>query len=118
MNERVDTILHRRIQSEIKNLEKNPSSYFYAKPIENNITEWHFTIRGPENTEFQGGLYHGKIELPPTYPLNPPNFIFLTPNGRFEVNTKICLTITRFHPESWQAVWTSSLHFLYISFHG
>jgi ubiquitin-protein ligase len=27
-------------------------------------------------------------------------------NGRFEQNTKICLTITQYHPEEWNSAWT------------
>lgn len=40
--------------------------------------EWHFTIRGPPNTEFEGGIYHGRIILPSDYPLKPPSIIVLT----------------------------------------
>jgi len=28
------------------------------------------------------------------------------PNGRFEVNTKICLSISAYHPEHWQPSWS------------
>ena len=31
--------------------------------------------------------------------------MFLTPNGRFQINKKICLTVTGFHPEHWQPAW-------------
>jgi len=43
-----------------------------------NIFEWHFTIRGPEATPYEGGLYHGRIILPPEYPMKPPSIILLT----------------------------------------
>lgn len=69
--------------------------------------EWHFTIRGPKGTEFEGGVYHGRILLPTEYPLKPPDIIFSTPNGRFQVEKKICLTISSHHPESWQPSWGS-----------
>ena len=67
--------------------------------------EWHFTIRGAEGTEFEGGVYHGRILLPPEYPFKPPNIVFLTPSGRFEVGTKICLSFSAYHPELWQPAW-------------
>jgi ubiquitin-conjugating enzyme E2 J1 len=35
----------------------------------------------------------------------PPNIYFLTPNGRFELNKKICLSITGYHPEYWRPAW-------------
>ncbi|KAF9338059.1 Ubiquitin-conjugating enzyme E2 J1 [Podila minutissima] len=69
------------------------------------IFEWHFTLRGPEDTEFEGGLYHGRILLPNNYPFAPPSLMFLTPNGRFELNKKVCLSITGYHPEYWQPAW-------------
>lgn len=31
--------------------------------------------------------------------------MFITASGRFQVNTKICLTVTGFHPEHWQPAW-------------
>lgn len=51
--------------------------------------EWHCTLRGPDGTEFEGGLYHFRIVLPAEYPFRPPSIMMLTPNGRFELNTKV-----------------------------
>ena len=68
---------------------------YFAKPSEDDMFLWHFTIRGPPKTDFDGGVYHGKIILPPDYPFKPPNIVFLTPNGRFQVGTKICLVSRR-----------------------
>jgi len=83
-----------------------PTEEYYANPLEDNLFEWHFTVRGPPGTEFEGGYYHGRILLPTQYPMQPPNIILLTPNGRFEVNKKICLSISGHHPESWQPSWS------------
>ena len=33
--------------------------------------------------------------------MKPPDQVFVTPNGRFEVGKKICLSFTSYHPESW-----------------
>ncbi|XP_027930656.1 ubiquitin-conjugating enzyme E2 32-like isoform X2 [Vigna unguiculata] len=71
-----------------------------------NIFEWQFAIRGPRDTEFEGGIYHGRIQLPSEYPFKPPSFMLLTPNGRFETQTKICLSISNHHPEHWQPSWS------------
>jgi ubiquitin-conjugating enzyme E2 J1 len=65
----------------------------------------HFTIRGADGTDFEGGVYHGRILLPPDYPFKPPHIMFLTPSGRFDVNTKVCLSFSAFHPELWQPAW-------------
>lgn len=103
------------------------------------ISRLQIAPRGPQTdcpshhlVSTQGGIYHGRILLPPEYPFKPPSFSFLTaremaaparpgvacflvgradsraplpsswpqPNGRFEVNTKICLSISNHHPAS------------------
>ncbi|XP_033230154.1 ubiquitin-conjugating enzyme E2 J1-like isoform X2 [Belonocnema kinseyi] len=79
---------------------------YCAYPLEDNLFEWHFTMQGPPSTDFEGGIYHGRILLPPEYPMKPPNIILLTPNGRFEINKKICLSISGHHPETWQPSWS------------
>ena len=85
---------------------KDPSNDFVANPIKDDMFCWHFTIRGPPDTEFEGGLYHGIIKLPMSYPNRPPNIMFLTPNGRFDINMDVCLSMTKYHKEEWQAAWT------------
>ena len=83
-----------------------PTEFYYAAPLEDNLFEWHFSVRGQSGTSFEGGIYHGRIIFPPEYPLKPPSVILLTPNGRFEVNRKICLSISSHHPETWQPSWS------------
>lgn len=87
-------------------MQSNPSDDFMSLPLEENIFEWQFAIRGPGDTEFEGGIYHGRIQLPAEYPFKPPSFMLLTPNGRFETQTKICLSISNHHPEHWQPSWS------------
>ena len=55
-----------------------PSDRYHAAPLEDNMFDWHFTIRGPRDTDFEGGIYHGRILLPSDYPFRPPNIILLT----------------------------------------
>ncbi|XP_045196671.2 ubiquitin-conjugating enzyme E2 J1-like [Mercenaria mercenaria] len=95
----------KRLMKEAQELSE-PTEQYACQPLEDNLFEWHFTIRGPADSEFDGGLYHGRIILPPEYPMKPPSIIILTPNGRFEVNKKICLSISGHHPESWQPSWS------------
>lgn len=95
----------KRLMREAEEL-KNPTELFFAQPLEDNIFEWHFTIRGPEETDFDGGIYHGRILLPAEYPMKPPSIILLTPTGRFKVHEKICLSISGHHPETWLPSWS------------
>ncbi|KAK1997062.1 ubiquitin-conjugating enzyme [Colletotrichum falcatum] len=95
----------RRILREAQELSSSPSPDYTATPIESDLFEWHFTFRGPPNSSYSEGIYHGRIVLPPTYPLRPPSFRFLTPSGRFETNREICLSISGHHEETWQPAW-------------
>ncbi|PLN79107.1 ubiquitin-conjugating enzyme/RWD-like protein [Aspergillus taichungensis] len=97
----------RRLMKEAAELNASPSPHFHAAPIsDSNLFEWHFTLAGPPApSAYAGGIYHGRIVLPTTYPLRPPSFRFLTPSGRFEVNREICLSISGHHEELWQPAW-------------
>ncbi|KAJ9246667.1 hypothetical protein DTO207G8_8724 [Paecilomyces variotii] len=100
----------RRLMKEAAELSESspsPSPYFCAHPVsDENLFDWHFTISGPPApSPYANGIYHGRIVLPPQYPLRPPSFRFLTPSGRFEVNREICLSISGHHEETWQPAW-------------
>ncbi|KAL4769072.1 ubiquitin-conjugating enzyme/RWD-like protein [Aspergillus nidulans var. acristatus] len=97
----------RRLMKEASELSSSPSPHFHAAPVsDSNLYDWHFTLAGPPPpSPYAGGIYHGRIVLPPTYPLRPPSFRFLTPSGRFEVNREICLSISGHHEETWQPAW-------------
>ncbi|KAM0753979.1 ubiquitin-conjugating enzyme, partial [Meredithblackwellia eburnea MCA 4105] len=94
----------RRLLQESRELEEDQSPDYKAAPLETDLFTWHFTIRGPGG-DFEGGIYHGKMVLPSEYPFKPPEVYMLTPSGRFETQKKICLSISSFHPESWQPSW-------------
>uniref|UniRef100_F7CUN9 Ubiquitin-conjugating enzyme E2 J1 n=1 Tax=Ornithorhynchus anatinus TaxID=9258 RepID=F7CUN9_ORNAN len=96
---------NQRLMKEAAEL-KDPTDHYHAQPLEDNLFEWHFTVRGPPDSDFDGGVYHGRIVLPPEYPMKPPSIILLTANGRFEVGKKICLSISGHHPETWQPSWS------------
>ncbi|XP_077408611.1 ubiquitin-conjugating enzyme E2 J1 isoform X2 [Vanacampus margaritifer] len=95
----------KRLMKEAAEL-RDPTEHYHAQPLEDNLFEWHFSVRGPPDSDFDGGVYHGRIVLPPEYPMKPPSIILLTPNGRFEIGKKICLSISGHHPETWQPSWS------------
>mmetsp|Transcript_46461 Transcript_46461/g.85117 ORF Transcript_46461/g.85117 Transcript_46461/m.85117 type:complete len:351 (+) Transcript_46461:75-1127(+) len=95
----------RRIQRELKEINDNPSKHWAASPAADDLYEWQFAVRGPPGTDFEGGIYTGRIALPVNYPLAPPSIVLLTPNGRWEVGKKICLSNSNYHPELWQPAW-------------
>ena len=57
-----------------------------------------------------GGVYHGKLLFPAAYPFKPPSILMLTPNGRFAVNQRLCLSMSDYHPESWNRACLALLH--------
>ncbi|KAF3096975.1 hypothetical protein TWF102_006425 [Orbilia oligospora] len=108
----------RRILKEAQEIATSPSRDFTAHPLDHDLFEWHFTLRGPPApSPFDGGFYHGRILLSPNYPMRPPMFRFLTPSGRFEVNRDICLSISGFHEETWQPSWSIRLALIALRAH-
>ncbi|RVW52124.1 putative ubiquitin-conjugating enzyme E2 33 [Vitis vinifera] len=71
-------------------------------------TVGYYVLEGSEGTPFAGGYYYGKIKFPPEYPYKPPGISMTTPNGRFMTQKKICLSMSDFHPESWNPMWSVS----------
>lgn len=100
----------KRLTRELHALRKNPikSPNIVAVPNESNILEWHYVIEGNAETPYEGGFYHGKLLFPKEYPYKPPSVIMLTPSGRFKPNRRLCLSMSDFHPESWNPMWSIS----------
>lgn len=98
----------KRLQKEYRSLCKEPVSHVVARPSPSDILEWHYLLEGSEGTPFAGGFYYGKIKFPPEYPYKPPGITMITPNGRFMTQKKICLSMSDFHPESWNPMWSVS----------
>eukprot|EP00250_Pteridium_aquilinum_P028198 c36749_g1_i1 orf=408-1154(-) len=97
-----------RLQKEFRALCKEPVPHVVARPSPNDILEWHYVLEGSEGTPFAGGVYHGKVKFPAEYPFKPPGISMITPNGRFATQKRICMSMSDFHPESWNPMWSVS----------
>lgn len=97
-----------RLQKEYKALLRGPVPDVQAHPSPSNILEWHYVLQGGGESPYEGGFYHGKIMFPEQYPFKPPAICMITPNGRFTPNTRLCLSMSDFHPESWNPMWSVS----------
>ena len=100
----------KRLLGDIRKLKQNPLSYYDAYQDENDPFLFYFLFYGQHDTPYEGGQYIGIIKLVKIdkndglgYPFKPPDFYFLTPNGKFEINKKICLSISGYHKESWDS---------------
>ncbi|KAL2119993.1 hypothetical protein VTJ04DRAFT_6954 [Mycothermus thermophilus] len=98
----------KRLTREYKAIMESPPPYITAHPSESNILEWHYIITGPENTPYHGGQYWGTLIFPPNYPFAPPAIRMHTPSGRFQPSSRLCLSISDFHPRSFNPAWEVS----------
>ena len=112
-------IQKKRFANEVKIISKNPLHYCTAYADETNPLIWYFLIKGQRGTDYhtaqknsegkyvggEGGEYIGKIVHSPKYPAEPPDYYMLTPSGRYNVGTKICLTNSSYHKGEWSSTW-------------
>ena len=89
---------HKRLQRELQALQKESPPGIHAIPLESDILQWHYVIEGPAGTPYAGGFFHGLVRFPSEYPFKPPSVMVYTPSGRFATNTRICLSMSDFHP--------------------
>eukprot|EP00331_Platyophrya_macrostoma_P000152 CAMPEP_0176407460 /NCGR_PEP_ID=MMETSP0127-20121128/1423_1 /TAXON_ID=938130 /ORGANISM="Platyophrya macrostoma, Strain WH" /LENGTH=226 /DNA_ID=CAMNT_0017786667 /DNA_START=25 /DNA_END=705 /DNA_ORIENTATION=- len=94
-----------RLKREVKIIRASPPEFVAAAPDESNILLWYYVINGPKGTPYEGGKYIGKVKFPNDYPFAPPSIMMTTPNGRFKTETRLCLSISDFHPKEWNPVW-------------
>ncbi|KAF2764680.1 UBC-like protein [Teratosphaeria nubilosa] len=99
---------HKRLTREYLSLQKSPPDYITAHPSETNILEWHYILTGPPQTPYHNGQYWGTLTFPPDYPFAPPAIRMHTPSGRFRCSERLCLSISDFHPKSFNPAWEVS----------
>jgi len=99
--ENLNKITIKRINGDLKKFQEETPSHFDVYPNPDNILEIYFLLYGREDTSYANGLYVGKIVHSPDYPRKAPDYYMLTPNGRFEINKKICLTNSAYHQADW-----------------
>lgn len=72
------------------------------------VFRWHYILTGPPGTPYEHGQYWGTLMFPPEYPFAPPAIRMHTPSGRFQPSTRLCLSISDFHPKSFNPAWEVS----------
>lgn len=95
-----------RLRKDYRHLKKDPEPFILAEPDPQNILNWHYCITGPPDTPYHEGVYHGLLKFPKEYPFKPPSIIMYTPSGRFQTSTRLCLSMSDYHPESWNPSWS------------
>ncbi|KAI0358303.1 UBC-like protein [Trametes cingulata] len=97
---------YKRLSKEYIAMQKEPPPFVWAAPDEKNILTWNYIIRGPPDSPYAGGEYHGVLLFPSEYPFKPPGIKMFTPSGRFQPDKKICFSMSDFHPGSWNPAWS------------
>ena len=98
-------IQKKRFTNELKLLKSQPLGYITAFPDETNPLVWYFLLVGQKGTQYYGGHYIGEIRHSPKYPAEPPDYYMLTPSGRYNICTKICLSNSSYHKGEWSSTW-------------
>ena len=90
----------RRLRSELRELLSSPLPGICVVPDEDKALRMHCLLQGPGDTPYEGGLFYFILQLPPTYPDEPPRAKLMTTGGgsvRFNpnlyANGKVCLSI-------------------------
>lgn len=105
----IGELTRKRLIGELRDLAKEKLSYGQGIQDEENPLIFYFLIVGENGSDYEGGYYIGMITLPATYPQDAGSDVkMLTPNGRFEEGHSICLTNTKYHPESQTPAWKVS----------
>lgn len=69
---------HRRLRSELKALRADPLEGIQAMPLDCHCSHWQACITGPRGSPYEGGLFFLYLQIPPTYPMQPPVVRFVT----------------------------------------
>lgn len=120
-----------RLKQDYVRLKSDPVPYVVAEPNPSNILEWYavrvcitlltigpmkpfcvwsryYVVSGPDDSPYAGGYYLGRLVFPRDFPFKPPSIYMVTPNGRFKTNTRLCLSISDYHPDTWNPAWSVS----------
>ncbi|KAM3267804.1 hypothetical protein P3S67_031789 [Capsicum chacoense] len=67
----------------------------------------HYVLEGSDGTPF-AGLHFFLRSFPPEYPFKPPGISYDYSKRKIHDTKKICLSMSDFHPESWNPMWSVS----------
>ncbi|CAM8877155.1 unnamed protein product [Rhodiola kirilowii] len=91
----------KRINKELKDLQKDPPTSCSAGPVDDNMFHWQATIMGPADSPYAGGVFLVSIHFPPDYPFKPPKVYHPNINS----NGSICMDILK---DQWSPALTIS----------
>jgi len=89
--------LPRRILKETQRLQAEPVAGIKCEPFPENPRHFKVVLSGPDETPYEGGIFHLELFLPADYPMGPPKVRMLTKlyHPNFDMLGRICLDILK-----------------------
>jgi len=97
----------KRLISEYKKIIDDPIHNCIVYMDEDKMLDWYVLMYNMDG-DYTGGEYILKILMSPKYPFAPPDFMILTPSGRFTHNQKLCFSNSGYHSNEWSPLWNMS----------
>lgn len=63
---------------DLRKLQQDLPESICASPVDSDIFQWQAVILGPDNTEWEGGIFTLSLAFPEDYPNKPPRVKFLS----------------------------------------
>ncbi|KAI8384339.1 ubiquitin-conjugating enzyme/RWD-like protein [Radiomyces spectabilis] len=109
----------RRLLKELRDFDRESSTHpeiVELSPVDDDdLLHWKAKLAGLKDTPYEGGVFDLSIQIPTTYPMQPPTIQFETtichPNIHFKTG-EICLDILK---TAWSPAWTLKSTVLAIS---
>ncbi len=93
------------MQAQYKLAMANPHEYIKFYMSEEKCDIWYAVLSGfsGDEDEYLRGEYIVRIEFPDEFPFKPPHFYFMTEQGLYGVETKVCISIGEYHSDQYRA---------------
>lgn len=101
--------MSRRVARELKELHEALPPLVVGFGQGRRTNEYVFLVDGAPDSAYAGGQYVFGVTLSDSHPFTPPTIRCMTPSGRFQVDTSLCMTFSDFHPENWSSIYTLRL---------
>ena len=94
-NTRVQVSALQALMKDFKEISDSPLELISAQPLEENFLTWHCNLKGPDDSPYEGGIFHIELKFTQHFPSVPPSATLLTPVPHPHVNKlgNICLDI-------------------------
>eukprot|EP01097_Dermamoeba_algensis_P004822 TRINITY_DN309_c0_g1_i2.p1 TRINITY_DN309_c0_g1~~TRINITY_DN309_c0_g1_i2.p1 ORF type:complete len:159 (+),score=12.76 TRINITY_DN309_c0_g1_i2:73-549(+) len=97
-----------RLMSDLKHMQVEAPPGVSASPVsDENLFNWNATIFGPEDTEWEGGIFSLRLNFPDNYPDKPPKVRFTTEmfHPNIYSDGSLCLDIIQ---DKWSPIYSVS----------